>query len=105
MGTYHTVVLTETRETVCLWRTPSEFLGLTENDKNNHKIPDTYVQLNYIQQNNYTSFLLLKIQIIEAVSSTCMWSPARTIRVLESASASGMRVSHSKAWAASSIRI
>lgn len=36
---------------------------------------------------------------------TCMWSPANTMRVLLLASAKGMMVSHSMAWAASSNRM
>lgn len=36
---------------------------------------------------------------------TCMWSPARTIRVLFVANARGIMVSHSMAWAASSNRM
>lgn len=36
---------------------------------------------------------------------TCMWSPAKTIRVLLVANARGMMVSHSMAWAASSNRM
>ena len=36
---------------------------------------------------------------------TCMWSPARTIRVFLVANARGIMVSHSMAWAASSNRM
>lgn len=36
---------------------------------------------------------------------TCMWSPAKTIRVFLVANARGIMVSHSMAWAASSNRM